>query len=92
MTREKIYTYMCEVMNRGKGCINTSEFIKLIFYSYLRLYIVTGTTKGKSQWCSSYMLDRDIIISEFELQSRYNVPFQTNTLEKSVILSCLLHL
>ena len=31
-----------------------------------------------------HVLDCDITVSEFELQSRYHVPFQTNTLGKSM--------
>ena len=30
------------------------------------------------------MLDCDIVVSEFELESRYNVDFQTNTLGKGM--------
>ena len=30
------------------------------------------------------VLDRGIVVSEFELQSRYFVHFQTNTLEKGM--------
>ena len=28
--------------------------------------------------------DRDIVVSEFELQSLYNIPFRTNTLGKGM--------
>ena len=30
------------------------------------------------------VLDCDIVVSEFELQSRYYIPFQTNTLGKDI--------
>ena len=37
----------------------------------------------------AYVLDCDIEVNEFKLQSCYYVPFQTNTLEKSINPSIL---
>ena len=42
--------------------------------------------KGSPSCVVANVLDCDIVVSEFELQSRYYVHFQTNTLSKGIKL------
>ena len=41
-------------------------------------------TQGSLRGFLAYVLDFDIVVSEFDLQSRHYVHFQTDTLEKGM--------
>ena len=40
----------------------------------------------------SCMVDSDIVVSEFELQSCYDICFQTNTIEKATNLNSTIYI
>ena len=44
--------------------------------------VATHVMQGVSSWCKGKAIDCEIVVSEFELQSRYYVHFSTNTIGK----------
>ena len=81
-----IYIYMCIY-------IYIYVYIYIYIYMYI-IYIYTYTCRVthsslRGGWPRDVMvkvMDCEIIVSKFELQSRYYVHFQTNTLEKGMNL------
>ena len=52
-------------------------YISIYFSLYLPIWI-----NRESPWCNLNVLDCDIVVSDFELQTHYHVHFRTNTLRK----------
>ena len=62
-------------------------YIYIYLYIYMRACVRTQNNKnlvGGPRSVIPNALDCDIAVSEFELHSRYNVPFQTNSIEKGM--------
>ena len=56
-------------------CIMTKPYPKSLF----RKEIVASVSRGSPNGVVASALDCDIVVSDFDLQSRYYVHFQTNT-------------
>ena len=60
-------------------------YIKLYRHPHLAILLIrinTYTCIQRERALVAYVLDCDIVVSDISLQSRYYVPFQTNTLGK----------
>ena len=58
--------------------------VTIYIYIYIYIYISVSIFGGSARDVMTKVPENDIVVSEFALQSRYNIYFRTNTLGKDM--------